>query len=346
MKSVLITGGAGFIGSNFAHHALARRPDWSITVLDKLTYAGNPKNLCSLETNPRYRFVHGDIADPQVINSLFSKGLDMVFNFAAESHVDRSIECSNAFLRTDVYGVHTLLEAARRWPVYRFLQISTDEVYGSVRERAFREDAPVRPSNPYAASKAAAEALAHAYHATYGVPAIITRATNTYGPRQYPEKLIPLFITNALEGRPLPLYGNGDQIRDWLHVNDHCEALLHLVDHARTGDIYNIGAANERRNLDIAHLILEQLGQPVSLIRPVEDRPGHDRHYALDCAKLSALGWRAYIPFERGLRDTIAWYRHHPSWWGPLKSGAHAHYYQRQYGTEVFQPPDRLRGIR
>lgn len=346
MKRVLITGGAGFIGSNFVHYALDRRADWFVTVLDKLTYAGNPENLHSLETSPRYRFVHGDIADPDVINPLFSEGIDIVFNFAAESHVDRSIECSDAFLRTDVYGAQALLEAARRWPIHRFVQISTDEVYGSVHDRAFREDAPVRPSNPYAASKAAAEALTYAYHATYGVPTIITRATNTYGPRQYPEKLIPLFITNALEERPLPLYGNGLQIRDWLHVEDHCAALLHLLDYARIGDVYNIGASNERRNLDIAHRILEQLEQPASLILPVEDRPGHDRHYALDCAKLGAMGWQPLVPFERGLRDTIAWYRNNPSWWGPLKSGAHAHYYRRQYGEEVFPPPDRLRALR
>jgi dTDP-glucose 4,6-dehydratase len=337
MTRVLVTGGAGFIGSNFVHHALRHCPDWSVVVLDKLTYAGNPENLHPLLSRPEFRFIRGDIADPRAVAPLFADGLDLVFNFAAETHVDRSISRPDTFLRTDIRGAYTLLEAARRWPVARFVQVSTDEVYGSVERGACTEDAPLRPSSPYSASKAAADGLAHAYHVTYGVPTIVTRASNTYGPRQYPEKLIPLFITNALDGLPLPLYGDGRNVRDWLHVEDHCAALLRVAESGRAGHIYNIGDGNERPNVEIAERILEELRLPHALIRRVADRPGHDRRYALDCTRLRQLDWLPRIAFEEGLRSTIAWYRDHRPWWEPLKSGKHAAYFRQRYGSEALR---------
>ena len=339
MARALITGGAGFIGSSFVRHLLRRRTGLSVVVLDKLTYAGNPDNLREFEGDPRYRFVRGDIADAAMVDALFSEGLDLVFNFAAESHVDRSIHAPDAFLRTDVYGAYTLLEAARRRPVGRFIQISTDEVYGSVASGACSEDSPLRPSSPYAASKAAADGLVHAYWVTYGVPAIVTRATNNYGPRQYPEKIIPLFVTNALDGLPLPLYGDGQNVRDWLHVEDHCAALLCVAEGGEVGGIYNLGGGNERANVDVARRILAALGLPRSLIRPVADRPGHDRRYALDCARARDLGWRPRVSFEAGLEATIAWYRDNRAWWEPLKSGAAAAYFRRQYGASFMAGP-------
>ncbi len=331
MTRVLVTGGAGFIGSHYVHHALAAHPDWRVTVLDKLTYAGNLANLKDLEGDPRYRFLRGDIAVRGDVAAAFEGGVDLLFNFAAETHVDRSIGDPEGFIRTDVYGAYTLLEAARVRGVRRFVQISTDEVYGSVAQGASREDAPLMPSNPYSASKAAADRLAYSYFATYGLQVLITRASNNFGPRQYPEKVIPLFVTNALDDRPLPLYGDGQNVRDWLYVADHCEALDVVLEKGAPGEVYNIGGGNERKNLEITGMILDRLGKPRSLIRFVTDRPGHDRRYALDCSRLAALGWTPRVPFRQALEETVAWYAAHRTWWEPIKSGAYLDYYRTQY---------------
>ena len=331
MTRVLVTGGAGFIGSNYVHHALATHPDWQITVLDKLTYAGNPANLKALEGNPRYRFLRGDIAAAADVARAMEGGVDLLFNFAAETHVDRSIGDPEGFIRTDIYGAYALLEAARERGVERFVQISTDEVYGSVATGHSRETDALMPSNPYAASKAAADRLAYSYFATYRVPVLITRASNNFGPRQYPEKLIPLFITNALQDEPLPLYGDGQNVRDWLYVADHCTALDTVVARGTPGEVYNIGGGNERRNAEITEIILKTLGKPGTLVRHVTDRPGHDRRYALDCARLRALGWAPVAPFEKAIASTIAWYVEHRDWWQPIKTGAYLEYYRKQY---------------
>ncbi len=328
---VLVTGGAGFIGSHYVHHLIRHRPGWRITVLDKLTYAGNPKNLSGLEESPGYRFIRGDIASRADVERATEGGVNYLFNFAAETHVDRSIGDPEGFIRTDVFGTYTLLEAARARGLDRFVQISTDEVYGSVERGSSREDAPLMPSNPYSASKAAADRLAYSYHATYGLPVLITRASNNFGPRQYPEKLIPLFITNALEDRPLPLYGDGQNIRDWLFVEDHCDALDVVLERGEPGGVYNIGAGNERRNADITRLILDRLGKPATLVRHVPDRPGHDRRYALDCGRLRALGWSPRVPFEQGLEATVDWYVRNTGWWKPIKTGEYMEYYRKQY---------------
>ena len=331
MTRVLVTGGAGFIGSHYARRAVLEHPRWRVTVLDKLTYAGNLANLAGLRGHERFRFVRGDIAVRRDVDEAWGDGVDLLLNFAAETHVDRSIGDPEAFLRTDVYGAYTLLEAARERGLARFVQISTDEVYGSVPDGRSREDAPLMPSNPYSASKAAADRLAYSYHATYGLPVLITRASNNFGPNQYPEKVIPLFITNALEDQPLPLYGDGLHARDWLYVSDHCEALDVVIDKGEPGHVYNIGGGNEIRNLDLTELILERLGKPKTLIRKVADRPGHDRRYALDCARVRALGWTPRTPFARALDETVAWYRANRPWWEPIKSGAYLDYYRRQY---------------
>ncbi|PYS96709.1 MAG: dTDP-glucose 4,6-dehydratase [Acidobacteria bacterium] len=331
MTRVLITGGAGFIGSHYAHHALARHPEWQVTVLDKLTYAGNPDNLKDLEGHARYRFLRGDVASREDVALAMEGGADIVLNFAAETHVDRSIGDPEGFIRTDIYGAYALLEAARSRGVKRFLQISTDEVYGSVPQGASREEDALMPSNPYAASKAAADRLAYSYHATYGLPVLITRASNNFGPNQYPEKLIPLFVTNALDDQALPLYGDGLNVRDWLFVGDHCEALDVVLERGTPGQVYNVGGGNERRNIDISRAILERLGKPPGLVRSVSDRPGHDRRYALDCRKLRLLGWSPRTPFDEGLEETIAWYADHRDWWEKIKSGAYLEYYRKQY---------------
>jgi dTDP-glucose 4,6-dehydratase len=330
-KRVLVTGGAGFIGSHHVHHLIRTHPDWHVTVLDKLTYAGNPANLADLEGARHYRFLRGDIALRSDVEAAMDGGVNYLFNFAAETHVDRSIGDPEGFIRTDVYGAYTLLEASRARGIERFIQISTDEVYGSVSTGSCHEDAPLMPSNPYSASKAAADRLAYSYFATYGLPVLITRASNNFGPRQYPEKLIPLFITNALEDQPLPLYGDGQNVRDWLYVSDHCSALDVVLERGTLGLVYNIGAGNEKRNLEITKLILDRLGKPESLVRRVADRPGHDRRYALDCRRLRSLGWEPRVSFERGLTDTIGWYVENTDWWKPIKSGTYLEYYRRQY---------------
>ncbi len=336
-RTYLVTGGAGFIGSNFIRRLLAadRNPDdrdVRVINLDKLTYAGRPENVAPVADDPRYRFVKGDIADPKVVGELFQDGVDVVVNFAAESHVDRAITDPGHFITTDVYGVYVLLEAAREHGVSRFIQISTDEVYGSVDSGSSGETDPLMPRNPYAASKAGGDRLAYSYFATYGLDVIVTRASNNYGPYQYPEKFVPLFATNAIEDKELPLYGDGRNVRDWLHVDDHCDAIRFLIERGEAGETYNIGGGNERENIDIAQRICDELGKPHALIRLVRDRLGHDRRYSLDTAKLAALGWTPTTPFEDGLRATVRWYADSRAWWEPIKSGDFRDYYLKHYG--------------
>jgi dTDP-glucose 4,6-dehydratase len=330
---VLVTGGAGFIGANFVHHFLRRFPEAHVVVLDALTYAGRRENLDGLPTK-RLTFMHGDIRDPAAV-ALAMEGCDYVLNFAAESHVDRSIESPGDFIQTDVYGVFVLGEEARRRGLQRFLQVSTDEVYGEVLEGHATEAWPLMPRSPYAASKAGGDRLAFAYWATYGLPVVVTRCTNNYGPRQYPEKLVPLFVTNAIEGQPLPVYGTGLNRRDWIHVEDHCSALVTLLAQPGIeGETFNIGAGNELDVLTITGTILRLLGKPESLVRHVEDRPGHDRRYALDCSRLTRLtGWKPAVAFEDGIRQTVEWYRANETWWRPIKEGEFRAYYERMYGT-------------
>ena len=333
MVNVLVTGGAGFIGSNFVRYALTTHADWRVTTLDKLTYAGRRENLHDVMDNPRHTFVHGDIADAPVSGPLVEQS-DLVVHFAAETHVDRSIMSAGDFIRTDVEGTFVLLEAARRAThLRRFIQISTDEVYGSVPAGASRETDELKPRNPYAASKAGADRLAYSYWATYEVPVIVTRASNNYGPYQFPEKVIPLFVTNAIEDIPVPLYGDGKNVRDWLHVDDHCRAIDLLIETGVNGEVYNIGGGNEVVNVDLTHRILDALGKPASLIKPVADRPGHDRRYCLDTTKLRGIGWAPTEPFDEGLRRTIEWYRRNDWWWRPIKEQdpAFKAYYQAQY---------------
>jgi dTDP-glucose 4,6-dehydratase len=335
MVEVLVTGGAGFIGSNFVRHALAAHPDWRVTTLDKLTYAGRRENLHDVMTHERHAFVHGDIVDAIVSGPLVERS-NIVVHFAAETHVDRSIMAAGEFIRTDVLGTFELLEAARRAPgLTRFVQISTDEVYGSVATGASRETDELRPRNPYAASKAGADRLAYSYWATYGLPVIVTRASNNYGPYQFPEKVIPLFVTNLIDDIPVPLYGDGRNVRDWLHVLDHCAAIDLLIDQGANGEVYNIGGGNDVMNVDLTHRILDTLDKPRSLITPVADRPGHDRRYCLDTAKLRSLGWSPRVPFEQGLRETVDWYRGNEWWWRPIKEQdpAFKSYYRAQYET-------------
>jgi dTDP-glucose 4,6-dehydratase len=331
---VLVTGGAGFIGSNFVRWAHAAHPDWHITTLDKLTYAGRLENLREVEKSPRHSFVKGDIADASVAAPLVRES-EIVVHFAAETHVDRSLLAAGEFIQTDVFGTFVLLEAAREArSLRRFVQISTDEVYGSVATGHSTERDELRPRNPYSASKAGADRLAYSYFATYGVPVIVTRASNNYGPNQFPEKVIPLFITNAIDGLPLPLYGDGLNVRDWLHVEDHCRAIDLLLRDGVDGEVYNIGGGNEIPNVDLTHRILAATDRPPTLIKPVADRLGHDRRYALNTAKLRSLGWTPEVPFERGLEDTVRWYRENEWWWRPIKEQdpAFREYYRAQYG--------------
>ena len=334
MVEVLVTGGAGFIGSNFVRWAHTRHPDWHITTFDKLTYAGRLENLKEVIDSPRHRFVRGDITDAAVAAPLVRQSA-IVVHFAAETHVDRSILAAGDFIQTDVFGTFVLLEAAREARDLRmFIQISTDEVYGSVPEGHSRETDELRPRNPYSASKAGADRLAYSYWATYGVPVIVTRASNNYGPNQFPEKVIPLFATNAIDNLPLPLYGDGLNVRDWLHVDDHCRALDLLIQKGRAGEVYNIGGGNEVRNVDLTNKILELTNRPNSLIQPVPDRPGHDRRYALDTTKLRTLGWSPQVSFESGLASTVRWYQQNEWWWRPIKEQdpAFKAYYEAQYG--------------
>jgi dTDP-glucose 4,6-dehydratase len=329
---ILVTGGAGFIGSNFVHQLLRRTPDAHVVVLDALTYAGQRENLPNLPESS-LKFIHGDIRDAQAVSAAML-GCDFVINFAAESHVDRSIEAPGEFIQTDVFGVFVLCEVARLQKVRRFIQISTDEVYGEVLEGLSAEDAPLMPRSPYAATKAGGDRLAYAYFATYGLPVVVTRSSNNYGPRQYPEKLVSLFVTNAIDDHQLPVYGTGLNRRDWLHVDDHNAALLALLEHPGIeGETFNIGAQNELDVLTITDTILGLLDKPKTLIRHVEDRPGHDRRYAVDSSKLTrAIGWRPQVAFADGIRQTVEWYRANESWWRPIKAGEFRAYYERMYG--------------
>jgi len=327
---LVVTGGAGFIGSNFIRHVLAAHADDSIVNLDKLTYAGNLKNLSDVADSPRYRFVHGDVCDAKMVRDVL-RGADAVVNFAAESHVDRSLVEPDAFLRTDVFGVFTLLEAVRELGIPRFVHISTDEVYGSLATGSARESDPLRPSNPYSASKAGGDLLALAYWQTHRVPVLLTRSSNNFGPFQYPEKVIPLFITNALDDQPLPLYGDGRNVRDWLYVVDNCTALDLVLRKGKDGEVYNIGGGHEVENIVLTRDILRLTGKPETLIRPVKDRPGHDRRYSVDSKKVRQLGWAPKHPFGKALETTVAWFREHEAWWRPLKSGELKAWYRQQY---------------
>ena len=349
MKRVLVTGGAGFIGSNFVQYILNQKEIDLLVNLDLLTYAGNLENLKAVESDPRYHFVRGDVRDRDMVEKLFREyGFDTVVHFAAESHVDRSIVEPEIFLTTNIIGTQTLLDAAKRhWNLHpedkhcreykagvRYLQVSTDEVYGALgRTGMFTEATPLSPNSPYSASKASADMVVRAYYQTYGLPVNITRCSNNYGPYQFPEKLIPLMIHNALEDQPLPVYGDGMQIRDWLHVRDHCAAIATVLEKGHVGEVYNVGGNNEKANLEIVRLILKELGKPENLITHIQDRPGHDRRYAIDNTKITTeLGWKPAYTFEEGMKETIRWYLEHQDWVERITSGAYRDYYQKMYG--------------
>ncbi|MCS7061617.1 MAG: dTDP-glucose 4,6-dehydratase [Anaerolineae bacterium] len=337
MKTVLITGGAGFIGSNFVRYALEKHTDWRVVVFDKLTYAGNLDNLKDIAEKfaGRYAFVRGDIADREAVFAVMRDHRPaLIVNFAADTHVDRSLMEPGTFIMTDVYGTYVLLEAAKEFNVERYHQISTDEVYGDIPEpqRSTEQDR-LHPSSPYSASKAGGDLMCLAYGRSFGVPVTITRGSNNIGPYQYPEKVVPLFVTNAIDDLPLPLYGDGLQMRDYQYVLDHCDGIDVVIEKGQAGEIYNVGSGVETRNIDMAHAILDLLGKPYSLIRPVKDRPGHDRRYALDVSKLRALGWSSGHTFAQAIEKTVRWYVDNEWWWRKLKSGEYLEYYKRQYGS-------------
>jgi dTDP-glucose 4,6-dehydratase len=338
MSAILVTGGCGFIGSNFIRYALEMEPEVKLINLDALTYAGNLANLTDVAQSPRYQFIRGDIADRAAVESVFASGFDAVIHFAAESHVDRSSMNCTPFVQTNIVGTQVLLDVARAKGVKRFVQVSTDEVYGSLGPTGrFTEETPLAPNSPYAASKAAADLLVRSYVHTFGFPAVITRCSNNYGPFQFPEKIIPLFISNLQRDEPVPVYGDGQQVRDWIHVHDHCAAILRVWRDGRVGEVYNIGGRTERTNLELTRALLAAVGKPPSLIRFVQDRPGHDRRYAIDCSKIEReLGWRPKVSFEEGLRQTAAWYRDHSDWVAGVRTGAYLKYYEAQYGR---RPP-------
>jgi dTDP-glucose 4,6-dehydratase len=328
----LVTGGLGFIGSAFVRLALQDRPNLRITVLDAITYAGNPANLAAVERDPRYRFVKGNICDPEAVEEAIRPHADAIVNFAAETHVDRSILEPAAFLHTDILGTHVLLEAVRAHRVGRYLQVSTDEVYGHVHAGSSVESAALAPRSPYAASKAGGDLQVLAYRTTYDAPVMITRGSNTYGPFQYPEKLIPLFVTNLLDDQTVPVYGDGLQVRDWLHVDDHARGIRHVLEHGTLGEVYNIGGGNSHTNAEVVKQLLAHTARAWEThVRHVTDRPGHDRRYSLDAAKVRALGWEPQVDFLAGLAATVAWYRANEAWWRATKSGEFNTYYQRQY---------------
>ncbi len=333
MKRYLVTGGAGFIGSNFIHYLLKKYDDIAVTNLDKLTYAGNLDNLKDVENDPRYRFVKGDICNADLVEPLV-KEADIVVNFAAESHVDRSIGKPDDFIQTDIFGTFVLLEAARQFGLERFVQISTDEVYGSTLGESFKETDPLMPSSPYSASKAGADRLAFSYFVTYQLPVVITRCSNNFGPYQFPEKLIPLFVTNAIEEKKLPIYGDGQNIRDWIYVDDHCSAIDLVTQKGENGEVYNIGAGNEKTNLEITKYILNKLGKSTDLMVFVQDRLGHDRRYSLNWEKIKALGWQPARTFEEAMDQTIDWYLANRWWWEKLKSGEYLEFYKKHYHLE------------
>jgi dTDP-glucose 4,6-dehydratase len=334
MKTILVTGGCGFIGSNFIRYMLREHPDYHIIDLDKLTYAGNPANLADIADDPRYHFVQGDICAVDVVDPLVQKA-DIIVNFAAESHVDRSIMGGAEFVQTDVYGTYVLLESARKHGVEKFHQISTDEIYGSLESGAWTEDYPLLPRNPYSASKASAELFVRAYHITHDLPTLVTRASNNIGPYQYPEKRVPLYITNAIDDAHLPIYGNGLQVRDHLHVEDHCAAIDLVLHQGKIGEVYNVGGANEANGLEVARTILAHLDKPEALIQFIDDRPGHDQRYALDDGKIRALGWVPQYDFHTAMTQTVEWYVENQEWWRKIKASEdYQTYYRRQYGQQ------------
>jgi len=330
MRKFIVTGGAGFIGSNFVRIFLSEHPDYSVTVLDKLTYAGNLENLKDLEDEPRFKFVKGDICDARVVDQLAAEH-DCILNFAAESHVDRSLLEPGAFIQTDVYGTWVLLEAAKKHGHERFLQVSTDEVYGHVEEGASKELDPLRPRSPYSASKAGGEMQVWAYRESFNLPVVITRGSNNYGPFQYPEKITPLFIPNAIDDLPLPIYGSGQALRDYIHVEDHCRGIDVVLHRGVDGETYNIGAGGQTNGVEVADLVLEAVGKPASLKEHVQDRPGHDYRYCLDSAKARALGWELEYDVAAGIRQTVRWYQENEWWWRPLKSGEFWEFYKKNY---------------
>ncbi|MEC0310674.1 dTDP-glucose 4,6-dehydratase [Paenibacillus lautus] len=334
---LLVTGGAGFIGSNFILYMMQQHPNYQIINMDDLTYAGNLENLKSVQHHPSYSFVQADIADKTAVDVVFQQGIDLVVNFAAESHVDRSILEPEIFVNTNVMGTQVLLDAAKKYGVTKFVQVSTDEVYGSLGDTGlFSETTPLAPNSPYSASKAGGDLLVRAYHETFGLPVNITRCSNNYGPYQFPEKLIPLIISRALNDKSLPVYGDGLNIRDWLYVEDHCSAIDLVIHHGKLGEVYNIGGNNERTNLHIVKTILEELGKPESLITYVADRPGHDRRYGIDPTKImNELGWKPKHNFETGIKETIQWYLNHKDWWTRIQSGAYRDYMTQQYGNRL-----------
>ncbi len=336
MNNLLVTGGAGFIGSAFVRRMVKTYPQYKIVVFDKLTYAGNLDNLLTVKDAPNYAFVQGDIADAEGVRStLDTFKIDTIVNFAAESHVDRSILDPDAFIRTDVYGVYTLLEQGRLHGVGRFLQVSTDEVYGDVYEGFSLENDSFLPNSPYAATKAGGELMVRSYHVTYGMDTVITRGSNTYGVYHYPEKLIPLFITEALDDQPLPVYGDGMQIRDWLYVDDHARGVDTVLHHGVSGEAYNIAGEDLHHNIDVVRLLLQELGKPETLIKYVPDRPGHDRRYAMNADKAKALGWARQMTFEEGLKQTVAWYKENAWWWRKIKTGEYLEFYKKQYAQRL-----------
>ena len=338
MKNILVTGGAGFIGSNFVHHMLGKYDDVNIIVFDKLTYAGNPDNLLPVKDNPHYSFVEGDICDAEAVDAAMQQhNIDTIVNFAAETHVDRSLMEPGGFIQTDVYGTFVLLEAAKKYQIERYHQISTDEVYGAVLEGRSVETDRLHTRSPYSAAKAGGDLMCLAYHTSFNLPVTITRGSNNIGPYQYPEKVVPVFVTNAMDDKPLPLYGDGLQMRDYQFVLDHCEGIDIVLQKGELGEIYNLGTGTESTNIDLAHLILKLLNKPESLIQPITDRPGHDRRYALSCAKIETLGWKSKHNFEQAVEATVKWYVDNQAWWRKIKSGEHyKDYYKRQYaGREV-----------
>lgn len=332
MERILVTGGAGFIGSNFVRYMLDNYRDYEIVNLDALTYCGNLENLSGIQDNPNYTFVKGDITDKELVYKI-TDDIDYIINFAAESHVDRSIEDPEIFIKSNILGTQVLLNAAKEYNIKKYLQVSTDEVYGSLGKTGyFREDTPLAPNSPYSASKAGADLMVRAYNKTFDLPVNITRCSNNYGPYQFPEKLIPLMISNALENEPLPVYGDGMNIRDWLHVYDHCTAIDLVLHKGKVGEVYNIGGNNEKANIEIVKLILENLGKRESLIKYVKDRLGHDRRYAIDSTKIQEeLGWKPKYTFETGVTETINWYLNNKEWWKRIKSGIYVEYYEKMY---------------
>ncbi len=336
MKNILVTGAAGFIGSAFARYMVAKYPHYTIIVFDKLTYAGNLDNLLPIDDEENYRFERGDIADREALKVVLKKyDIDTIVNFAAESHVDRSILAPDAFVHTDVVGVYILLDEGHKHGIGRFLQVSTDEVYGDIHEGLSLEGDNFLPNSPYAASKAGGELMVRAYHITHGMDTVITRGSNTFGPYQYPEKLLPLFISEAIDDRPLPLYGDGKQVRDWLYVEDHVTGIDVALHHGKSGEAYNIAGENQQYNVDVVHAMLDLLGKPHSLIKHVEDRKGHDRRYAMDASKLRALGWERSTTFPEALKSTIEWYAQNAWWWRKIKSGEYLEYYKSQYADRL-----------